>query len=78
MEDAQGFVFISGLVVALVYGRIGMQRGEAAMSEGVHKRIRTIYAHQAGLVLILFASALLTQYLLGQTSPFLRPMCNSR
>ena len=41
-------------------------------------RIRTIYAHQAGLILILFASALLTQYLLGRPAPFCAPMCNSR
>ncbi|WP_276946509.1 OpgC family protein [Haematobacter massiliensis] len=77
VEDAQGFVFISGLVVALVYGRIGMRKGEAAMSLGIRKRVRTIYSHQVGLVLILFATALTTQYFLGQTSPFLRPYVES-
>lgn len=73
VEDAQGFVFISGLVVALVYGRIGLRKGEVAMSAGIRKRMRTIYSHQVGLVLILFTTALLTQYFLGRTSPSLRP-----
>ena len=60
VEDAQGFVFISGLVVGLVYGRQFLRRPTVAAIFGpILARVRTIYAHQAGLVAILLAAALL-------------------
>lgn len=72
VEDAQGFVFISGMVVALVYGRIKMRQGDEAMGGAIRKRMRTIYSHQAGLILILLAVALFTQAAFGFTSPSLQ------
>lgn len=59
VEDAQGFVFISGLVVALVYSRRLLRKGEAAMREGIAARIRTIYTYHASLILFFLACALL-------------------
>lgn len=59
VEDAQGFVFISGAVVGLVYGKILAQKGFAAMRGKVFRRVGTIYSHQVGLILILFAGALI-------------------
>lgn len=60
VQDAQGFVFISGLVVGLVYGRKYLR---APSIRGIYgpilQRVRTIYAHQAGLIFILLAAALL-------------------
>lgn len=58
VEDAQGFIFISGVVVGLVYGRILVQKGFAAMRRKIFRRVRTIYSHQIGLILILFTGAL--------------------
>jgi len=59
VEDAQGFVFISGLVVGLVYGRRFLRRPEiGAIFAPILARVRTIYGHQAGLILILLAAAL--------------------
>jgi hypothetical protein len=60
VEDAQGFVFISGLVVGLVYGRKYLRTPTVAAIYGpILARVRTIYSHQAGLVLILLTAALL-------------------
>lgn len=52
VEDAQGFVFISGLVVGIVYGKTYLHKGYNAMRGRVWTRARTIYLHQAGLILI--------------------------
>lgn len=66
VEDAQGFVFISGLVVGLVYGKKYLRNPSVRAIYGpVWARVRTIYAHQAGLVLMLLAAALL----LGNAAP---------
>lgn len=51
VEDAQGFVFISGIVVGLVYGATLLRKGAGAMRSRVWARTRTIYAYQAALVL---------------------------
>lgn len=59
VEDAQGFVFISGLVVALVYGKKLVRKGPEALTSGVRARIRTIYTYQAAMILALLAAALL-------------------
>lgn len=59
VEDAQGFVFISGLVVGPVYGRKHLRAGSLRESfRPILARVRTIYLHQLGLVLILLAAAL--------------------
>ncbi|ETX29841.1 OpgC domain-containing protein [Roseivivax isoporae] len=50
VEDAQGFVFISGFVVALVYTKLMDRKGVAGMRTGVLKRIRTIYTYQALMI----------------------------
>ena len=56
VEDAQGFVFISGLVVGLVYGKAFLRKGASVMEHRVFARMRTIYSHQFGLAFILLAS----------------------
>ncbi len=59
VEDAQGFVFLSGLVVGLVYGGRMIRKGNAVMKSAVWQRIRTIWSHQASLILIFLVAALL-------------------
>ncbi len=59
VEDAQGFVFLSGLVVGLVYTRQMERRGTDAMRRGIWKRIGTIYSHQAGLIMTFLLAALM-------------------
>lgn len=59
VEDAQGFVFVSGFFVGLVYGRSYLRDPTPANAfRPVYARARTIYLHQAGLVLFLVAAAL--------------------
>lgn len=58
VEDAQGFVFISGLVVGLVYGGILLRKSYGAMQNAIWRRISTIYTHQAGLIAIFAAAGL--------------------
>lgn len=50
VEDAQGFVFISGLVVGLVYGGILLRKSAPAMLTALAKRCRTIFSYQALLI----------------------------
>ncbi len=59
VEDAQGFVFISGIVVGLVYGKRLLRRGFRDCSDAVFRRIGTIYSHQAGLIVALLGAALI-------------------
>lgn len=58
VEDAQGFVFISGLVVGLVYGKILATKSARQMSAALRRRMLTIYRYQAGLILGMLAVAL--------------------
>lgn len=50
VEDAQGFVFLSGLVVGLVYGKLLLKRGYDAMRTSILARVRKIYTYQAALI----------------------------
>ena len=58
VEDAQGFIFISGLVVGLVYGRKLDKVSFDAMRDAMWKRCREIYKYHAGLIFIFLAAAL--------------------
>ena len=58
VEDAQGFVFISGIVVGIVYGRILLRHSAAKMRSAIMRRMKTIYSHQVGLILTFLAMAL--------------------
>lgn len=58
VEDAQGFVFMSGLVVGLVYGKRFLRLGFDAMSGAIWGRIKTIYSHQIGLIVLLLIATL--------------------
>ncbi|WP_210526960.1 OpgC domain-containing protein [Rubellimicrobium arenae] len=72
VEDAQGFVFISGFVVGLVYGGIYVRKSYEAMRRGILDRMRTIYTYHAGLVLLICAAALLLG-LVGVESNIVHP-----
>jgi len=72
VEDAQGFVFISGFVVGLVYGGVYLKRSAADMQRAVYRRMLTIYSQQVGLILIfLVATALF--FVFGTVPDVLRP-----
>lgn len=73
VEDAQGFVFLSGFVVGLVYGGLLLKRSAAQMKRAMFSRIRTIYSHQVVLIMFMVIAAFF--YLqFGSTMPTaLRP-----
>lgn len=76
VEDAQGFVFMSGLVVGLVYGSRYIRHGYDVMQKAIWARIRTIYSHQVFLILA-FLAAMFVFLQLGLTPPnVLRPYQN--
>lgn len=62
VEDAQGFVFISGFVVGLVYTGKYIKSSYSGLKQAVWSRIYTIWTHQAGLVFIFLASGLLLSF----------------
>ncbi|MBG6201143.1 hypothetical protein IWQ48_002272 [Labrenzia sp. EL_13] len=62
VEDAQGFVFMSGLVVGLVYGGRMLRHNASVMRAGIWDRIKTIYSYQLGLILIFLTAAILISH----------------
>lgn len=58
VEDAQGFVFISGIVVGLAYGGMLHKRSASAMRVAIWRRVGTIYLHQASLIALFVVTAL--------------------
>ncbi|CAN7501075.1 OpgC domain-containing protein [Phenylobacterium sp. LjRoot225] len=58
VEDAQGFIFLSGLVVGLVYGGILDKKGPSALWKAVFKRCGEIYKYHIALILLFLLGAL--------------------
>lgn len=75
VEDAQGFVFISGLVAGLVYGRRFLAKPRVRDNlRLVLARARVLYTHQAALILMALVAALA----LGALAPLdLRPFLDA-
>lgn len=73
VEDAQGFVFISGFVVGLVYGSILLKRSVDKMRHAMFYRVRTIYAHQVVLIMFMVIAAFFYLQFGAETPSALRP-----
>lgn len=73
VEDAQGFVFMSGLVVGLVYGGRHLHHGYHIMRKAIWARIRTIYSHQIFLIFLFLVAALIFAQLGHNPPNVLRP-----
>lgn len=59
VEDAQGFVFISGFVIGLVYTKRLVRKGADAMSGAVKARIFHIWRYHAALAILFLAAAVI-------------------
>ncbi|WP_102222705.1 OpgC domain-containing protein [Acidimangrovimonas sediminis] len=59
VEDAQGFVFISGFVIGLVYTKRLLRKGAQEMGGAVRTRMVHIWRYHAGLALLFLAAALI-------------------
>jgi hypothetical protein len=64
---AQGFVFLSGVVVAMVYGRKLITGSEAVMRAALWQRIGLIYRYHVGLIVVILLFSLAVVYLGGQS-----------
>lgn len=71
VEDAQGFVFLSGLVVGLVYSGRMVRRGFKAMRQSLMQRVRKIYAYQATIILFLLALSIALTLVPFATPPWM-------
>ncbi|MET1028296.1 MAG: OpgC domain-containing protein [Dongiaceae bacterium] len=59
MEDVQGFIFISGLVVGLTHAR-GYLSGKAAVTDSrIFARARLLYVYSLALLALLFGAAMI-------------------
>lgn len=56
VEDAQGFVFLSGLMIGLVYGRKMLREGAAHGRALIHGRAFELYRYAIGIVLAVLAA----------------------
>lgn len=59
VQDAQGFVFLSGLLVGMVYARRMLKEGYAAGARKIHKRAVEIYRYAAGSLLLIMGLGLI-------------------
>jgi hypothetical protein len=59
VENAHGFVLMSGLVVGLVYGKRLLRQGDAALDSAIWGRMRMIWTWHAALIVLFAAMALL-------------------
>lgn len=58
VEDAQGFVFLSGIVVALAYGRIFQRSSFGEMRAKLHARVGSLVVYNMASLVLVFGLAL--------------------
>lgn len=71
VEDAQGFVFLSGFVVGLVYLRMIRRGDEAQVDSKLISRAAKLYRYHVVLVGLMLAAALLMPWAAAAWSPLL-------
>jgi hypothetical protein len=59
VENAHGFVLMSGLVVGMVYGKRLIRQGKAALDHAILGRMRLIWIWHAALVVLFVAATIL-------------------
>ncbi|SIQ03474.1 hypothetical protein SAMN05880590_101904 [Rhizobium sp. RU35A] len=59
VEDAQGFVFLSGLLIGMVYVRKMAKNGYAAGRQAIYSRAFELYRYAMGIVLCVLAAQML-------------------
>lgn len=56
VEDAQGFVFLSGLLIGMVYAKKMLKNGYAAGRSALYSRAFELYRYAMGIVLVVLAA----------------------
>lgn len=59
VEDAQGFVFLSGLLIGMVYARKMVKNGYAAGRSAIYSRAFELYRYAMGIVLAVLAAQMI-------------------
>ncbi|MDQ0134032.1 hypothetical protein J2T08_001950 [Neorhizobium galegae] len=59
VEDAQGFVFLSGLLIGMVYAKKMLKNGYAAGRTAIYNRAFELYRYAMGIVLVVLAAQML-------------------
>ncbi|MCX8996552.1 OpgC domain-containing protein [Rhizobiaceae bacterium BDR2-2] len=59
VEDAQGFVFLSGLLTGMIYSRRMLKSGYAAGRDQIHRRVFELYYHAMAIILLILVAQLL-------------------
>jgi len=59
VEDAQGFVFLSGLMIGMVYARKMMKAGYAAGRTAIYSRAFELYRYAMGIVLAVMVAQMI-------------------
>lgn len=59
VEDAQGFVFLSGLLIGMVYAKKMLKNGYAAGRSAIYSRAFELYRYAMGIVLVVLAAQML-------------------
>jgi hypothetical protein len=56
VQDAQGFIFLSGLLVGLIYTRYFLRNEFAAAARKVLRRALQLYAYAIGVILLVLVA----------------------
>ena len=59
VEDAQGFVFLPGLLIGMVYARKMMKNGYAAGRQAIYSRAFELYRYAMGIVIAVLAAQMI-------------------
>jgi hypothetical protein len=59
VEDAQGFVFLSGLLIGMVYARKMAKNGYAAGRQAIYSRAFELYRYAMGIVICVLAAQMI-------------------
>ncbi|HEV7433606.1 MAG TPA: OpgC domain-containing protein [Pseudorhizobium sp.] len=59
VEDAQGFVFLSGLLIGMVYARKMVKNGYAAGRQAIYSRAFELYRYAMGIVIAVLAAQMI-------------------
>ncbi|KAB1083608.1 DUF1624 domain-containing protein [Neorhizobium galegae] len=59
VEDAQGFVFLSGLLIGMVYAKKMLKNGYAAGRTAIYNRAFELYRYAMGIVLVVLVAQML-------------------
>jgi hypothetical protein len=62
VQDAQGFIFLSGLLVGLIYTRQFLRGDDAAATRKVLRRALELYAYAVGVILLVLVAYVVLDY----------------